>query len=309
MRVKHHDGGIWEKVFLEIGGARQGMIIKGNDIKKPVLLFLSGGPGIPEYLLDYQYPTCLEHEFIVCFWDWRGTGLSYSKTAAPERMTREQFIEDTLGVTRYLRKRFSKDTIFLAAHSFGTSIGIQVIARHPEFYNGYIAVGQMTDQTRSEQTAYEYLLSRCESEGKRSLLKQLIANPFGTERYFLSGTRDKVMHKLGVGTTRRMKSVITGLFLPSLRMADYTWRERINIWRGKLFVNQTMQDIFRLTRLRPFKALISPFTFLQESMTIPAVMNCKRNTLNFWRLPKSIFIHLKTPHTVLFLKNRIKRNT
>lgn len=41
------------------------------------------------------------------------------------------------------------------------------------------------------------------------------------------------MHTLGVGTTRRMKSVITGIFFPSLRMTDYTVKERINIWRGK----------------------------------------------------------------------------
>lgn len=34
--------GIGEKVFLKIGGVRQGMIIKGNDIQNPVLLFLSG---------------------------------------------------------------------------------------------------------------------------------------------------------------------------------------------------------------------------------------------------------------------------
>ncbi len=301
MRVKHHDGGIWEKVFLEIGGARQGMIIKGNDIKKPVLLFLSGGPGIPEYLLDYQYPTCLEHEFIVCFWDWRGTGLSYSKTAAPERMTREQFIEDTLGVTRYLRKRFSKDTIFLAAHSFGTSIGIQVIARHPEFYNGYIAVGQMTDQTRSEQTAYEYLLSRCESEGKRSLLKQLIANPFGTERYFLSGTRDKVMHKLGVGTTRRMKSVITGLFLPSLRMADYTWRERINIWRGKLFVNQTMQDIFSFNAFETVQSVDIPVYFFAGKYDYTCCYELQKEYFEFLEAPEKYFYTFEnSAHSPLF---------
>ena len=71
------------------------MIIKGNDMEKPVLLFLSGGAGIPEYFLEYQYSTFLENEFIVCFWDWRGTGLSYEKFVTPESMTRQQFIADT----------------------------------------------------------------------------------------------------------------------------------------------------------------------------------------------------------------------
>lgn len=87
-KIKHDNGGIGEKVFLTIGGIEQGMIIKGNDMENPVLLFLSGGPGIPEYFLDYQYPTFLEDEFIVCFFDWRGIGLSYGKSVTPESMTR-----------------------------------------------------------------------------------------------------------------------------------------------------------------------------------------------------------------------------
>lgn len=108
------------------------MIIKGNDMEKPVLLFVSGGPGIHEYFLEYQYPTFLENEFIVCFWDWRGTGLSYGEFVTPESMTRQQFIADTVEVTEYLRKRFETNKIYLTAHSFGTSIGIQAIAERPE---------------------------------------------------------------------------------------------------------------------------------------------------------------------------------
>lgn len=38
-KIKHGNGGIGEKVFLEIGGAQQGMIIKGNDMEKPVCSF------------------------------------------------------------------------------------------------------------------------------------------------------------------------------------------------------------------------------------------------------------------------------
>lgn len=45
--IKHNkEAGIGEKGFLEVGGVKQGMIIKGNDMQNPVLLFLSGGPGI-----------------------------------------------------------------------------------------------------------------------------------------------------------------------------------------------------------------------------------------------------------------------
>lgn len=154
-------------------------------MEKPVLLFLSGGSGIPEYFLEYQYPTFLEDEFIVCFLDWRGTGLSYGKSVTPESMTRRQFIADTFEVTEYLREQFNTDKIYLAAHSFGTSIGIQAIAERPELYKGYIAIGQMSDQPRSEQLAYEYMLSLCERENNQTLLEQLTDNPFGTDSAIL----------------------------------------------------------------------------------------------------------------------------
>lgn len=39
----------------------------------------------------------------------------------------------------------------------------------------------MSDQPRSEQLAYEYMLSLCEKEDKHVLLEQLTDNPFGTK--------------------------------------------------------------------------------------------------------------------------------
>ena len=49
-----------------------------------------------------------------------------------------------------------------------------------------------------------------------------------------SSLRDKAMHELGVGTTRDMHSVISGIFLPSLKCKTYTQKERINLWKGKI---------------------------------------------------------------------------
>lgn len=300
-RIKSAGAGIGEKVFLEIGGVRQGMILKGNDREKPVLLFLSGGPGIPEYFLDYQYPTFLEDEFIVCFPDWRGTGLSYSPSVPAESMTREQFLSDAIEVTEYLRERFGKDKIYLAAHSFGTSVGIQVIAKRPEYYHGYIAISQMADQPRSERTAFDYMLSVCEKEGRPSLHKQLSENPYGTDSYFTSGTRDKAMHTLGVGTTRDMKSVITGIFFPSLRVTDYTLRERINIWRGKAFVNRTMRDNFSFNAFETVKSVDVPVYFLAGKYDYTCCYDLQKEYFEFLDAPEKYFYPFEnSAHSPLF---------
>jgi pimeloyl-ACP methyl ester carboxylesterase len=41
------------------------------------------------------------------------------------------------------------------------------------------------------------------------------------------------MHSLGIGTTRDMNSVVTGIFLPSLTCLDYNFKEKVNMWLGK----------------------------------------------------------------------------
>lgn len=292
---------IREKVFLNIGGIRQGMIIKGNDKGNPVLLFLSGGPGIPEYLLEHQYPTSLEDEFIVCFLDWRGTGLSYGAAVPSESMTCKQFIADTFEVTAYLCGRFKQDKIYLAAHSFGTSIGIQAIARHPEFYHGYIAISQIADQPRSEQTAYEYMSALCEKVGKRVLLRKLKKNPFNTERYFSSGIRDKAMHTFGVGTTRGMKSVITGIFFPSLFMKEYTLKERAYIWRGKAFANRTMRDNFSFNAFKTVKRVDIPVYFLAGLYDYTCCYELQKEYFAFLDAPEKYFYTFEnSAHSPLF---------
>lgn len=66
---------ISEKVRIDINGFEQGMILTAKDKTKPVLLFLHGG--MPEYFLSQRYPTGLEAEFVVCWWQQRGAGLSW----------------------------------------------------------------------------------------------------------------------------------------------------------------------------------------------------------------------------------------
>jgi pimeloyl-ACP methyl ester carboxylesterase len=236
---------ISEKIWININGVRQGMFIRGKDQFKPVLLFVHGGAGMPEYFLFRKYATRLEDYFVVCWWDRRGAGLSYSADILPQTMTTEQMILDTLAVTNYLRDRFRKEKIYLMAHSGGTFFAIQAVARYPELYDSYIAVAQMAYQLKSENVAYQYMLGRFKQDGNSAMVRKLEAVPpivSAPLPVSYMALRDEAMHSLGIGTTRQMKSVITGVFLPSLLCRDYTLTEKINIWRGKVFSDKLLWD-------------------------------------------------------------------
>jgi pimeloyl-ACP methyl ester carboxylesterase len=228
-------GSISEKAFADINGVRQGMFVQSKDPAHPVVLFLHGG--LPEYFLTERYPTGLENDFTVVWWEQRGAGLSYSSGIPPETMTSEQFIADTLSVTDYLRARFGKEKIYLMAHSGGTFIGLQAAARAPGLYDAYIGVAQVVNQLRSERLAYEYMLGRFEDTGDSRMVRRLEAAPVtmtdGTPKAYLA-VRDSAMHRLGVATTHDMKSVVSGIFWPSLMSPQYTLGEKIKLWRGKL---------------------------------------------------------------------------
>lgn len=224
---------ISEKIFVDINGVKQGMIIRGKDSGNPILLYVHGG--MPDTFLNQRYPTGLEEVFTVVWWDQRGAGLSYSPDIPRETLTLQQMTADTLAVTNYLRRRFGRDKIYLMGHSGGTFIAIQAARQAPELYYAYIGMAQMSDQFESEKLAYAYMLQEYQKIGNTRMVRKLEAAPVtadGIPDPYLA-VRDAAMHGLGIGTMHEMRSVERDLFLESFRNRDYTLKEKINFWRGK----------------------------------------------------------------------------
>ena len=224
------EGSISEKTFVNIGGIQQGMFIKGKNKENPMLLYLHGG--IPDYFLTRKYPTGLEDYFTVVWWEQRGSGLSYTTKIPAETMNLGQLISDTKEVTNYLRNRFGKEKIYLMGRSGGTFFGIQVAAQAPELYHAYIGIGQMSDQLTSERLSYQHILKQYKDKENRKMVQRLETSPVTDDipNGYLK-LRDRAMHSLGIGTTRDMESVLTGMFIPSLTCKEYTLKEKFNLWR------------------------------------------------------------------------------
>lgn len=230
---------ISEKIFVEINGMKQGMFIKGKNTSNPLLLFLHGGPGMPEYAISRCYPNILEDYFTVCWWEQRGAGLSYNPGIPLETMTFEQLIADTISVTNYLIQRFGQPKIYLMAHSGGSLIGLQTVSNVPSLYRAYISTGQITNQFESEKLAYIFMKEQYKSNKNAKMLRKIekyTIEEINTPSY--KRFRDEPMHKLGIGTTHRMKSVINGIFRPVMLQTEYTMKEKMNVWRGKYFTSR-----------------------------------------------------------------------
>lgn len=282
-------GSISEKIWVPINGVEQGMFIKGKDKTKPVLLFLHGGPGMPEYAISREYPLVLEDHFVVCWWEQRGAGLSYYPEMLPEALTFDQLIADVIEVSNYLRKRFNEDKIYLMAHSGGTFIGIQAAARAPELFHAYLAMAQITNQLESEKLAYKYMVERFTQLGAQKMLRKFRKYPvdkINTPDYYVM--RDAPMHRLGIGTTRAMKSVISGVFWPVMLNKEYTFTEKINIWRGKSFTTKTVGLWNKLVQ--------TDLTKKVEKLDIPVYFfHGKHDYTTNYQLAKDYFEKLQAP--------------
>jgi pimeloyl-ACP methyl ester carboxylesterase len=58
-------GSISEKIHVSINGVEQGMFIRSRNKENPVLLFIHGGPGMPEYFLAQSNLSALRTATII----------------------------------------------------------------------------------------------------------------------------------------------------------------------------------------------------------------------------------------------------
>jgi pimeloyl-ACP methyl ester carboxylesterase len=162
---------IAELISIPVNDVQQWLLIRGVDSRKPVLLFLHGGPGSAHIGVMRNYQQELEKHFVVVQWDQRGAGLSGSESVPDETYNKEQFIADGLEVTCYLRERFKQDRIFLVGHSWGSGLGYMMAVRHPEYYRAFAGLGQMSRS--GEAMAYEETLRVARDANNPEAIREL----------------------------------------------------------------------------------------------------------------------------------------
>ncbi len=154
---------------IKLGNVEQSVLIRGDDDRHPILLFLHGGPGLAEMPFSWVN-RALERDFVVVQWDQRGAGKSFDPRIPLPEMTVEHFLEDTLQLTRLLLHRFRQRKLYLAGHSWGSFIGALAVAREPALFRAYIGISQFVNVTDSQRILYREGIARAESQGNTKTL-------------------------------------------------------------------------------------------------------------------------------------------
>ncbi|MEV4630270.1 alpha/beta hydrolase [Micromonospora sp. NPDC049523] len=166
-------GGVAELSLVDVGPYRLGMMIRGENAKAPVLLFVPGAPGGTEIGSMRRHLAALERRFVVVTLDRRGGGSSYPALEPTATVTLDGAVADTLAVTDHLRDRFHQDKIYLLGHSGGSIVGVLAAQRRPEKYHAYVGTGQAVDLATSDRLFYDDVLAWARETGRDSLVRQL----------------------------------------------------------------------------------------------------------------------------------------
>ena len=157
---------------VTVNGRTEWLSLRGQDRSKPVLLFLSGGPGGSQLVTARHCFADLERDYVVVTWEQPGAAKSYS-AISPEDITLDTYLSDGAAVTDLLRSEFGQDRIYLMGESWGSALGLMMARDHPEHYRAFIGTGQMVDFLETDRIDYQTALDDARASGNQKLVGQL----------------------------------------------------------------------------------------------------------------------------------------
>ncbi|WP_064093335.1 alpha/beta hydrolase [Rossellomorea aquimaris] len=262
---------------INLGGVEQSILIQAVDPSNPVLLFIHGGPCMPvpgvvsrgqDYAIATNTKKLVEH-FVLVFWDQRGAGKSYSHTIPPQTIRVEQFISDGNELIGILKEKFTKEKIYLAAHSWGSMIGLSIASRYPEQLHAYIGISQLLSWTENDTHCYDWVKNKAEKSNDTKTLRKLeqIGKPpyVKNVKQWTSFRTILMKYKSMIYENETVKhpGMLGGLKL-FLNSSDYTLKDIFNtFYRAyQLTYTQTLINDFANVNLNLIKKIEVPLYFL-----------------------------------------------
>ncbi len=211
-------------------------MIRGYSTDKPVLLYLSGGPGGSDLPFSRAVMTGIQQHFVLVGWDQPGSAKSYPALEPSSTLTLDQEVADVAELANYLRARFHEEKVYLLGESWGSILGVLAVQQHPELFRAYVGVGQMVDPTATDQQLYRDILTYARRTHDTALSKQM--RGFGPPPYdnmWAYGVQLTMYPKLQPNYEPEIDNPeVPKLGMMGLLGSEYTVMDKVNSMRGLL---------------------------------------------------------------------------
>ncbi len=253
-----------EKVSL--GGVDQWIVMRGADVRNPVLLFIHGGPGMPSAPKVLKHNGDLESDFVVVTWDQRGAGKSYSKDIPPDSMTVEQFISDAHELVQYLKKKLNADKIYIVGHSWGSILGTYLIDRYPEDFYAYVGIGQFVNGIENEAISYDFVLRQAEKTNNKKAIRELKKIGAPVSAIYKNGLDDLLVQRkwlMKFGGANYTDRSYFSTYMTYFFNKEYTIFDSLNVMKGvKMSLNLMWEDVVKIDFMTEVDEVEVPVYFM-----------------------------------------------
>ncbi len=262
-----------------IGGVKQWIMIRSEDISNPVLLLVHGGPGTSQLGLMRRSTQQLERHFTVVNWDQRGAGKSFGALKNGTDMSIDRFVRDILELTEHLAGRFGQQRVTLVGHSWGSVISAMAVARRPELFTAYVGIGQMSSMLESERLSFAWTLEQSAAAGDAAAVKTLVQcgpPPYAGDWQKKFMTQRRILGKRGGEYHGSRSGAFPVVIRALLCSSEYTMMDRINFFRGIFAsVRRVFPELMTVDLFAQVPALEVPVWFMlgRHDWEVPAVLS------------------------------------
>ncbi len=151
----NNEHGIQKEYYADIGGIKQYIQIRGQNVANPIILVLHDGPGLPMSYYSYYWQTYLEEDYTIVHWDQRGCGRTYyaNKNKDNSDISVELLVSDLDEIVDYLTEKLDQDKVVILGYSWGSVLGSMYVQEYPEKVTAYIGVSQVVNSIEAEKNS------------------------------------------------------------------------------------------------------------------------------------------------------------
>ncbi|MEQ9297648.1 MAG: alpha/beta hydrolase [Cyclobacteriaceae bacterium] len=301
---------------VKLGGVDQYLIIRGEDLSNPVMLFVHGGPGSPEFFLFQEENLDLEKNFVMVYWEQRGSGKSYSHDIPVNSMTLDQFVLDARDLSEILIERFQREKIYIMGHSWGSLLGLSVAYQYPELYHSYIGIGQISNQYESEHASLKWVNEKANELNDRKALGKLaslsVPELQSTNADWLNYlmVERELVNQYGGGLRRDGFDTWLDMGRMILLSREYTISDKIGFLNGNFFSMQHMwDDALRANLTEQIDSMRIPVYFFHGEYDYQTTLSVTKPFYDQLKAPKKQFYYFENSAHAPFLDEPDKFNS
>lgn len=248
------ENGVDEGIYVTLGGQEQYLLIRGEDVSNPVIIWLHGGPSSPDTFVNYVFQKELVDEYTIINWDQRGCGRTYFRNKENdtnnETATFEQAQADLDDLVDYACERFDKEQVIIIGHSYGTLLGSKYVLEKPDKVLAYIGVGQFVD-LESETYSYQDALARAKENGDDTAEMEAAYQEYAKEGTLISMLKvRKYTGKYHVAE-KSANTILAGLCSPYMGIDDFRWFfKQMGDMEKYLALNRQLFDLLLTTDVK-----------------------------------------------------------